>query len=550
MTVRFLKSKEDYKMKKISRRNFLKCAGLSTVAIGMAACGSSSKTPASSAGASTSSSAVTAEPAHEIIIGDYADSPNSAAWMIRTGGDKAHWVYTIYEPLFTMSEDGTVVPYLADSLTTDADALTYTVKLRDDVVFSDGSKLDADALLWNFENFKEKATTSSTHFGSVDHFEKISDNEVAIHMATWSSQIPYSLCSAAGLMYSKKAFDDNGYDWCLQNPVGTGPYLLDEWTTDDHKTFSVNPNYWNPNVKPQITKITIKVVPDETTAQAAMLSGDLDVFSGTYNFTKEMEAQGFPRICTKMWYYSDFIIFASAIENSPMNDVRVRQAICYAIDSKTIQQTIDMNMSLLTNQYAIEGTPFYTDTVKGYGYDPDKAKSLLAEAGYADGFSTTLYTGTDLNLDKQMVAVQGYLQQVGITVDLEYQDVSIWSSKTIYSIEEGMVMVCHGFGTNIVNQAVANFSKQAVNGVGMLKDCALHPDDVDAALMSALSAKDNASMIANFATAQQLIFDKYCLAYPVDSDSYSWQSVRDTFVDNGCFGTTTEYYNYTLLTIA
>ena len=486
----------------------------------------------------------------EIIIGDYADAPNVASWMIRTGSDKSHWVYTIYEPLFTMSEDGEVVPYLAESLTSDPDALTYTVKLRDDVYFSDGSKLDADALLWNFENFKENATTSSTHFGTVDSFEKISDSEVVIHMAQWSSQIPYSLCSAAGLMYSKQAFDENGYDWCLQNPVGTGAYLLDDWVTDDYKTFVYNENYWNASVKPEVTKITIKVIPDETTAQAAMLSDNLDVFPGTYNFTKDMEAQGFPRVTTKMWYYSDFIVFASAIEDSPLSDVRVRQAICYAIDSKTIQETINLNMSLLTNQYAIEGTPFYTDTVQGYDYNPEKAKELLAEAGYPDGFTTTLYTGTDLNLSKQMIAVQGYLQDVGITVNLEYQDVSIWSSKTVYSIEEGMVMVSHGFGTNIVNQAVSNFSQEAVKGVGMLKDCKLHPDDVNEALMNALSAKDTQTMIDEFNEAQRLIFDTYCLAYPVDSDAYSWVSLRDTFNDNGCFGTTTEYYNYALLTVA
>ena len=500
----------------------------------------------SGAGESAGEAAVTGE----ISIGDYADAANCAAWMIRSAGDKANWVYTIYEPLFTVDENGEVVPYLAESLTSDPDALTYTVALRDDVYFSDGSKLDADALLWNFENFKENGTTSSTHFGSVDSFEKISDKEVVIHMNEWNSQIPYSLCSAAGLMYSKKAFDDNGYDWCLKNPVGTGAYLLDEWITDDHKTFTYNENYWNKDVKPQITKITIKVVPDQTTAQAAMLSGDLDVFPGDYSFTQEMEAQGFPRVKTQMWYYSDFLVFASGVESSPMSDVRVRQAIAYAIDSETIKETIDQNMSLLTNQYAIEGTPFYTDTVVGYDYDPEKAKELLTEAGYPNGFETTIYTGTDLNLTNQMIAIQGYLADVGITAQLEYQDVSIWSSKTIYSIEDGMVFVSHGFGTNIINQAVSNFSQRAVDGVGMLKDSALHPDDVNEALMNALSAKDEETMYEEFNEAQRLIFDEYCLAYPVDSDAYSWQSVSDHFHDNGCFGTRTEYYNYTLLTVA
>lgn len=538
-------------MKKQHTRKLLTKAIACVLAVGcLTACGGGSSASTASTG-STASSAESGGTANaEINIGDYADAANCASWMIRSGGDKSNWVYTIYEPLFTVDENGEVIPYLAESLTSDPDALTYTVKLRDDVYFSDGSKLDADALLWNFENFKENGTTSSTHFSSVDSFEKISDSEVVIHMKEWNSQIPYSLCSAAGLMYSKKAFDDNGYDWCLKNPVGTGAYLLDEWITDDHKTFVYNENYWNKSVTPEVTKITIKVVPDQTTAQAAMLSGDLDVFSGDYSFTKEMEAQGFPRISTQMWYFSNFLVFASGVESSPMSDVRVRQAISYAIDSKTIKETINNDMSLLTNQYAIEGTPFYTDTVVGYDYDPEKAKELLTEAGYPDGFETTIYTGTDLNLTNQMIAIQGYLADVGITANLEYQDVSIWSSKTIYSIEDGMVFVSHGFGTNIVNQAVSNFSQRAVDGVGMLKDSALHPDDVNEALLNALSAKDDATMYDEFNEAQRLIFNKYCLAYPVDSDAYSWMNVNDRFQDNGCFGTRTEYYNYTLLTVA
>ena len=500
--------------------------------------------------------ACTAKPAatndvKEIVIGEYSDVANVAAWMIRTGGDKSDWVYTIYEPLFTMSPEGNVIPYLAESLDTDADNMTYTVNLRDDVYFSDGSKLDADALLWNFENFKENGLTASTHFGTVDHFEKVSDKAVKIVMETWSSQIPYSLCSAAGLMYSKKAFEEHGFDWCLQNPVGTGAYLLKEWITDDHNNFVLNDNYWNKaNVKPEIAQITIKVIPDQTTAQAAMLNGELDVFGGDYEFTKTMEAEGFQRISTQMWYYSDMLVFASANEGTPMADERVRKAICYAINSEEIQETINQGMSLLTNQYAIEGTPFYSDEVEGYGYDPEKAKALLAEAGYPDGFKTKIYTGTDLNLKNLMIAVQGYLAEVGIDAELVYHDVSIWSSKTVYSIEDGMVMVCHGFGTNLVNQAVSNFSKMSVQGVGMLKDSAIHPDDVDEALMNALSAKDNDTMLKEFHKASKLIIDDYCLMYPVDSDSYSWLNMRNTFNDNGCFGTLTEYYNYALLTVS
>lgn len=151
-------------MKKQHTRKLLTKALACVLAVGcLTACGGGSSASTASTG-STASSAESGGTANaEINIGDYADAANCASWMIRSGGDKSNWVYTIYEPLFTVDENGEVIPYLAESLTSDPDALTYTVKLRDDVYFSDGSKLDADALLWNFENFKENGTTSSTH---------------------------------------------------------------------------------------------------------------------------------------------------------------------------------------------------------------------------------------------------------------------------------------------------------------------------------------------------------------------------------------------------
>lgn len=483
-------------------------------------------------------------------IGTFSEVANRAAWLLRSGQDKAEWVWTVYEPLFDINEAGEIVPYLAESLETDADAMTYTVKVREGVTFSDGSVLNADVLLWNFENFKANSTMSSTHFGNVESFEKIDDRTVVIHMAEWSSQIPYSLCSVAGLMYSKAAFDANGADWVAVNPVGTGAYVLTEDVKDDYKTFTLREDYWNTQKQPVITKIIYKVVPDEMTAQAAMMNQELDAFlEGSYTFCEDVEMLGYPRVTTAGWYFGNFLVFASGVEGSPMADVRVRQAIAYAINSEEICQVLDRGMTFENHGYAAEGTAFHNDEIIGYNFDPEKAKALLAEAGYADGFKTKLYTGTDLANRPLMVAIQGYLADVGIEAELIFQDVSIWSSQTIYGIDEGMILCAHGFGTNIVNRGVSNFSKKAISGVGMLKDSAIHPDDVDENLMNALTAKDNDSMMAYFKAADKLITDTYCMAYAVDMDAYSWTSVSDRFVDNGCFGTQTEYYDYARITL-
>ena len=478
-------------------------------------------------------------------LGMSVDCTTAASWRLRSGQEKGTWS-AVYEPLMRIDDDGNVVGYLAESLEADEENLTYTVTLRDDVYFSDGSHLDADVLLWNFENFKENSQTSATHFGSVESFEKTGDYTVVMHLSEWNTQIPYSLNSVAGLMYSKQAYDENGAEWCERNPVGTGPFVLTEWVTDDHKVFEKNENYWNKDATIYLDSFETRIIADEMSAQAALLNGDIDGYlNGSASFQNTMEQAGFTRTVNNMWYTIYFLIFASDVEGSPLADLKVRQAISYAIDSDSIAENVGYGKIFVSNQYAVEGTPFYNPDVVGYNYDVEKAKQLLEEAGYGDGFTTTIYCGVDQALTDYLVAIQGYLREVGITLNIEEQETAIWTSKGIYDIDEGMILAGHGFGSNLVNQQVSNFSKRAVEGVGMLKECKLHPDDLDAAIMSALSASDTEEMLKYEFEAQKLIIDTYCLGYPVAIGNSTVVMLNPDVVDAHCYANNNEYYDYT-----
>ena len=522
--------------------------------LSLAACGSKPGEESKPAGTASSSGAEESTPAGSdtkakkggvFTLGMSVDCSTAAAWRLRSGQEKATWS-AVYEPLMRIDDDGNVVGYLAKSLEADEENLTYTVTLREDVYFSDGSHLDADVLLWNFENFKEKSQTSATHFGSVESFEKTGDYTVVLHLTEWNTQIPYSLNSVAGLMYSKKAFDENGEEWCTRNPVGTGPFVMTEWVTDDHKTFKKNENYWNKDVTVYLDGFETKIIADEMSAQAALLNGDIDgYYNGSESFQNTMEKAGFTRTANNMWYTILFLIFASDVEGSPLTDVKVRQAISYAIDSDTIAKNVGYGKIFVSNQYAVEGTPFYNPDVKGYGYDVEKAKSLLKDAGYENGFTTTIYCGVDQALTDYLVAIQGYLKEVGITLNIEEQETAIWTSKGIYDIDEGMILAGHGFGANLVNQQVSNFSKRAVSGVGMLKEVKLHPDDLDAAIMSALSASDTKEMLKYEFEAQKLIIDEYCLGYPVAIKNGTVVMLNKDVADAHCYANKNEYFDYT-----
>jgi len=479
-------------------------------------------------------------------IGVQSEVANVAAWRLRSPQETLIWS-CIYETLFKMGENGEVVPYLAKSIEADPENLTYTVTLREDVYFSDGSHLDADVLLWNFENFKENSQISGRYFSDVESFEKTGDYTVVMHLSRWNSQMPFSLTENPGLMYSKKAFDENGYDWCMENPVGTGPFELENWVYGETKTLVKNENYWNKDATIYFDKIEFPVIPEEMTAQAALLSGDIDGFYGpSYATMAEMKEKGFYVTSGKLRSRIVFLIFGSDVKgDSPLEDVRVRQAISYAIDSEAIVKNVDKGLSYACNQYAVPGTPFYNPDIKGYGYDPEKAKQLLKEAGYEDGFVTSIYVGLDNPFQDYMVAIQGYLKEVGIGVNLVYQDVSLWSTKTMFDIDDGMVLIGHGFGANLINQMADNFSKRAVDGSGMLKLSKLHPDDLHEEIMAAIAATDEETMYQHSHAAGKMIIDDYCLGYPLVMGPHANLLLNEKIVDEHCIATYSDFFDYT-----
>ena len=172
------------------------------------------------------------------------------------------------------------------------------------------------------------------------------------------------------------------------------------------------------------------------------------------------------------------------------------------------------------------------------------AKELLADAGYADGFTTTIYCGVDQALTDYLVAIQGYLKAVGITLNIDEMETAEWRSTGIYDIPEGMILAGHGFGANLVNQQVSNFSKRAISGVGMLKECKLHPDDLDECIMNSLSASDTEEMLKYEFQTEKMIIDDYCLGYPVGlKASQVYMIAKD--VNGAGFETMNEYVDYT-----
>ena len=206
-------------------------------------------------------------------------------------------------------------------------------------------------------------------------------------------------------------------------------------------------------------------------------------------------------------------------------------------------------MGGVSTQSAIPGTAFYNEDVIGYEYDVEKAKQLLAEAGYADGFETKIVTESAGIYPQLATMVQANLREIGIEAEVKLDERSLWFEE-MYGIDEGMIIGRNSFDFDLCNNLKSNYSKDAIGGVGLLNQCKIHPDDLDAAIQNSISATSMEEMYAYEKEAQRLLVDEYCIMYPVFTNCRTYISLTPEINDNGCFGTTTGAFNYNLLRIA
>ena len=189
-------------------------------------------------------------------------------------------------------------------------------------------------------------------------------------------------------MASQKAYEEGGEEGFEANPVGTGPFAFKSMNRDTEKVFAKFADYWQG--EPYLDTVTIKIYSDSLVAQAAMQNGDAQMMYCTdYKLVDELKASG----CTAALGVPSQIALlcfnCTDKENNPFYDVKVRQAVSYAIDKEALIESIYSGYASVTNQFAPAGSVFYNKETKGYEYNEEKAKELLKEAGYENGFKTT-----------------------------------------------------------------------------------------------------------------------------------------------------------------
>jgi peptide/nickel transport system substrate-binding protein len=298
------------------------------------------------------------------------------------------------------------------------------ITLRQGVKFHDGSVFNAEACKWNMDRNTLKRPSAKPQWKSI---EVIGEYKVRVNLNYWSNTLYYGLGNLD--MASSTAFKEKGEEWANVNPVGTGPFKFKEYQRDVKMTFTKFNDYWEKG-KPYLDGVENVYLPDPMTTQMAFEAGQLDLcylFLGKQ--ASEVKAEGFPyNPLSSALCPVHALVPSNGNPASPLSNLKVRQAISYAFDRKAICDALGYGWLTPIHQIAPVGAIAYMPELEKAEPDSiDKAKQLLQEAGYPNGFKTRLIMPPNWANAELASALQAFLAKVGIQASIEFPEQGKWA---------------------------------------------------------------------------------------------------------------------------
>ena len=348
----------------------------------------------------------------------FAASPKVIGYFPEIGPTEISHAFPGVESIMELTEDRVMEPFLAESVDMDRENLVFTIKLKQGIKFHDGSLMDAEAVAWNYQLALD---TKRIQFADqVEQVEIVDKYTVRLHLKSYNNQMTFAYGWVP--IFSKQAFDQHGKEWCRFNLVGTGPFKQKDFKVDTHLIWEKFPDYWQKG-KPYLDGMEVRYIPDPVTASAMMLANESDLWlSAAPREQYDLEKQGLKRQTS--WPALPSVIYLNTKDkDTPLSDIRVREAVEYAIDKASIAKAIGFGYMKPLDMVHPPGEWAYDPDYKGRKYDPDKARRLLKEAGYAKGIKLDLLVfpafggGTDT-----AQAIEAMLGDVGIQVNVDVAD--------------------------------------------------------------------------------------------------------------------------------
>ncbi|MFN8440079.1 MAG: nickel ABC transporter substrate-binding protein [Caldilineaceae bacterium] len=418
----------------------------------------------------------------------------------------------VYEPLVRYAADGTLQPGLAESWTHSEDGLTWSFKLRQGVTFHDGTPFNAAAAKWNLERWvgnEDHNWLPTTNL--IDSIETPDEYTLVLH----TKEFYYALVQELALVRPVRFLSPNGVDatGAFVKAIGTGPWQLQEYVKDQRAVFVPYPNYWG--TKPKLDKVVFDVIPDPQTRVAALLSGEVHLIGGENLGSIPLESvlalRNNADVALLTGEGSTSFVMHMNYQRAPFNDPKVRAAINHAINREGIAKQVFSGLASPATGLFPATIPYAGSPLpETYTFDLEKAKSLLAEAGWTPG-SDGLVSKDGKPLQVRLVAdseafpqvksmaevVQANLQAIGIGVEIRLFEYEAWRAAIAADEFELDILLTWGAPYDPHSSLTAFFKTGYTTSAGQM----FNSPELDKILTAISSEKDD--------TARQAAYDAF-----------------------------------------
>jgi peptide/nickel transport system substrate-binding protein len=437
----------------------------------------------------------------------------------------------MYDTLLRTTKDGLgVEPGLATKWESSADGLTWTFTIRDGLKFSDGTPVKGDDFVTSLKQVSQGAKSAwKDNYKAIKDVQAPDDKTVKVILNQPHAPILAELamfCSAILPADMAKASDADGFD--ATKSKGTGAYVLNGWKKGDPLVLTRNPNYWKGT--PTLDTVTIDYVPDDNARILKLQGGETDVI----DFVPLSQVQSLgqqPNVKTQAFVIQAFDALIMNITFKPLDDVKIRQALNYALDKDAILKAVYFGQAKVMNSPIPPGT-YYDKTLPGYPFNLDKAKQLMAASSSPNGFTVDYTIASGSNTAQQVATIaKDQWSKIGVTVNILSQERSVVRQ----AYRDGKLAITSGGWTNDMNDPTEIVNYEMRGGASPF---AIWTRYNNPALNDKITAadleQDPKKREADYAEIQKIYLDDAPLifiAYP--PATAGWQKYVDGFFIDG-----------------
>lgn len=344
----------------------------------------------------------------------------------------------VFEGLTRFMGDGSVVPGLAESWEISDDGTVYTFHLHDGVTFHDGTTMDAEDVKFSLDRARaeDSANAQKALFAWIADVEVVDPLTVKVTLSEPNGSFLFNMAWGDAVIVAPESIEG-----IKQTPIGTGAFKFSEWVQGDKIVLEKNGDYWGTPAK--LDKATFKFISDPTAAFAAMMAEDVDVFTGFPAPENLPQFEADPRFQVLVGSTEGETILSTNNKQPPFDNKLVREAVAHAIDRQAIIDGAMFGYGTPIGTHFAPHNPAYVDLTAQSAYDPETSKALLAEAGLADGFETTLHLPPPSYARRGGEIVAAQLAQVGIKAEIINVEWAQWLETVFRGKNFGLTIVSH-----------------------------------------------------------------------------------------------------------